>query len=66
MEDGLKTNVDMNNEELPTNTSIVGLDETKDLSNGSRLFTKYAVVEDNYGKLTWNFYTTVNATFKTE
>ena len=65
-EDGLKTNVDMNNEELPTSTSIVGLDETKDLSNGSRLFTKYAVVEDNYGKLTWNFYTTVNATFKTE
>ena len=66
MENGLKTNVDMNNEELPTNTSIVGLDETKDLSNGSRLFTKYAVVKDNYGKLTWNFYTTVNATFKTE
>ena len=65
-EDGLKTNVDMNNEELPTETSIVGLDETKDLSNGSRLFTKYAVVVDNYGKLTWNFYTTVNATFKTE
>lgn len=65
-EDGLKTNVDMNNEELPTSTSIVGLDETKDLSNGSRLFTKYAVVEDNYGNLTWNFYTTVNATFKTE
>ncbi|MGO5071364.1 Ig-like domain-containing protein [Roseburia faecis] len=65
-EDGLKTNVDMNNEELPTSTSIVRLDETKDLSNGSRLFTKYAVVKDNYGNLTWNFYTTVNATFKTE
>ena len=71
--DGIKTNVDMNNNQVETNSSFVklmkNLNDLADIeatSTGSKMIVKYAVVEDNYGGETWNFFIPINTTFKTE
>ena len=69
--DGLKTNVDMNNKAVETDSAFVGLAkdskgaETVVDDKGKR-FVKYAIVEDNYKNGRWNFYISVNTTFMTE
>ena len=68
---GIKTNVDMNNNQVETNSSFVSL--MKDTRNpavleatGNKMIVKYAVVEDNYGTEKWNFFIPINTTFKAE
>lgn len=60
----LKTNVDMNNNNVSTNASIVSV-ATTNLSTTKEL-VKTANVIDNYEANTWTFVVPVNATFKTE
>ena len=69
--DGIKTNVDMNNNQVETASSFVDLyknltTKAKPEATGSKMIVKYAVVEDNYGGETWNFFIPINTTFKTE
>ena len=62
---GLRTNVDMNNNEVDNTPSIIGLDDYKWANTDqTKRFAKYAVVKDNYGTQTWQFFTNVSATFK--
>ena len=65
VKNGLRTNVDMNNNEVDNTPSIIGLDDTKPANTDlTKKFAKYAVVKDNYGDQTWQFFTNVSATFK--
>ena len=65
VKNGLRTNVDMNNNEVDNTPSIIGLDDIKWANTDqTKRFAKYAVVKDNYGTQTWQFFTNVSATFK--
>lgn len=64
IKNGLRTNVDMNNNEVDNTPSIIGLADYKYANTDqTKRFAKYAVVKDNYGTQTWQFFTGVNATF---
>ena len=65
VKNGLRTNVDMNNNEVDNTPSIIGLDDIKWANTDkTKKFAKYAVVKDNYGDQTWQFFTNVSATFR--
>lgn len=65
VKNGLRTNVDMNNNEVDNTPSIIGLDDIKWANTDqTKKFAKYAVVKDNYRDQTWQFFTNVSATFK--